>query len=77
MARYRQVCVTKRNCIPENKAKQAGRPFDGAMLDVFRMLCHWLEKEGDSELHTITEIRSKIRRLRNLTKSIKDLNTSK
>ena len=60
MTRYREVCVTKRDCIPENKAKQAGRPFDGAILDVFGMLYHWLEKEGDSEFYTIMEIRSKI-----------------
>ena len=61
MSRYHQVCMRKLDCIPKHKAKQAGRPFDGAMLDVFGMLCHWLEEEGDSQLYTITEIKSKIK----------------
>ena len=61
MARYHQVCVTKPDRIPGHNAKQVRRPFDGAMLDGFRMLCHWLEKEGDSKFYTITKIRSTIK----------------
>lgn len=61
MARYHQVCVTKPDCFPEHNAKQVGRPFDGAVLDGFRMLCHWLEKQGDSKFYTITKIRSTIK----------------
>ena len=40
----------------EAQNKPKGRPVDENMLQLFEMLCIWLEVEADAELYTVTDI---------------------
>ena len=55
---YHKECLTRfmlnwPSFEAQNKPK--GRPVDENMLQLFEMLCIWLEVEGDAELYTVTD----------------------
>ena len=55
---YHKECLTRfmlnwPSFEAQNKPK--GRPVDENMLQLFEMLCIWLEVEADAELYTVTD----------------------
>jgi hypothetical protein len=55
---YHSTCIRK--FMTKTKMNQVGRPPSKGKTDAFNMVCDWLERDGDCELHTVKELMSKI-----------------
>ena len=65
-AHYHITCYNKfRKQVQEIDNSGAGRPVDNAELNVFSLLCRWLETEGDAEIYPVKELNEQMAELDN------------
>ena len=57
---YHSTCMAKFR-LKRISQKTRGKPVDSNLLNIFENVCDWLEREGDCELHTITELQNKMK----------------